>query len=176
MDIIIIAAIARNGVIGRDGRLPWHLKRDIERFKNLTMGHPVIMGRKTYESIPKLFRPLPDRTNIILSRQRREDQLQGVIVARAFQDALDHAAQSQGDDEVFIVGGAEIYKQFLPLADRLYLTHVLAEMAGDAYFPELNLRQWNPMREELTPADNENDFPSLFCVYERKCDGQAHPS
>ena len=141
MKIVIIAAIARNGVIGDRGRIPWHLSDDLKRFKRLTMGHPIIMGRKTYESIGK---PLPGRRNIVLTR--------GVPIAgvECFAD-LDSALKACGDATVFIIGGAEIYRTALPVADTLLLTHVNREVAGDAQFPDYDRPLWVEQAREDTP-------------------------
>lgn len=130
MIISIIAAVASNGVIGRDGGLPWHLPVDLRRFRELTVGHAVIMGRKTYESIG---RPLPDRRTIVMSRQPYAGP-SGVVVAGSLQGALALAA---GESEVFICGGGEIYRQALPLADRIYLTRLDRPYEGDVQFPDI---------------------------------------
>lgn len=130
MIISIIAAVASNGVIGRNGGLPWHLPADLRRFREITAGHAVIMGRKTFESIG---RPLPDRVNIVVSRQAAYGTA-GIVVAGSLQAALALAA---GEDEVFICGGGEIYRQALPLADRIYLTVLDQPFDGTVFFPEI---------------------------------------
>src|SRR5262245_13659219 len=131
MRISIIAAIATNGVIGRGGKLPWHLSDDLKRFKRLTMGHTIVMGRKTWESIG---RPLPGRRTVVLTRQSEYLVPDGVHLASSLDDALD-LAESAGDDDAFIVGGEELYRWALPRADRFYFTEVAADVDGDAYFP-----------------------------------------
>lgn len=160
--LAIIAAVARNGVIGSGNRLPWHLPEDLQHFKRLTMGHHLVMGRKTYDSIG---RPLPGRTTIILTRQPgyRAD---GCLTAGSLAEAL---ALCGTDPEVFIVGGAELYAQTLPLADRLYLTLIEADFAGDACFPEIDLAQWRETaREQHTSASG---LRFAFVTYERQAAG-----
>lgn len=133
--ISLIAAVARNRVIGRENRLPWHLPEDLARFKRLTLGKCVIMGRKTYESIGK---PLPGRTTIVVTRQEALAFPPGVIVARSPAEALERAH----GEEVMVAGGAEIYAQTLARADRLYLTMVESDLEGDRFFPEIDDAQW----------------------------------
>lgn len=169
MRLSIIVAMAKNRVIGRGGQLPWRLSADLKRFKALTMGHHLIMGRKTYESIG---RPLPGRTSIILTRQRTLELAQnagtaGVLSAASLNDVL---IQASGDDEVFFVGGAEIYAIALPRADRLYVTWVDAEMEGDTFFPEFDLQEWRLISEESHAADARNEYPFRFAVYDRFTD------
>jgi len=145
--VTIVAAIARNGVIGVDGGLPWHLPDDLRRFKALTMGHVLVMGRRTYESIG---RPLPGRTTVVVTR--RADWSAGadeVIRARDVPGALELAAEI--DDEVFVVGGGQIYEEALPLTDRLELTLVDAEPKGDTVFPAIDWSEWREVRRE--PGD-----------------------
>lgn len=168
MIISIIVAMSVNRVIGRDNRLPWRLPADLQRFKRLTMGHCLIMGRKTFESIG---RPLPGRTIIVLTR-RRDYAPPGVLVAHTVDEAL---ALAQGD-EVFIAGGAEIYRQTLPLADRLYLTLIEKEIPGDAFFPPLNEADWQLVSQERYDADETNPFPHRFLIYERKREDSARSS
>ncbi len=156
----IIVAISENNVIGRDGGLPWHLSADLQRFKRLTMGCLIIMGRKTYESIG---RPLPGRTSIVVTRQD-DYQPAGVLVAPSLDQALDIA---QTDDEAFVIGGAEIYRQALPRANRLVVTRVHATIDGDVFFPEIEPSQWRLQSEEPHEADDRNDFPFTFQTFER---------
>src|SRR5687767_13665497 len=135
MRVSIIAAVAENGVIGRDGTLPWHLSADLRRFKQLTMGHTIIMGRRTWESIA---RPLTGRRMIVVSRRHDyQVDIEGVLLAANLDDALDRAV-AHGKEETFIIGGAELYQDALRRADRLYLTRVGANVAGDTYFPPVN--------------------------------------
>jgi dihydrofolate reductase len=157
-----------NRVIGRGGQLPWRLSADLKRFKALTMGHHLIMGRRTFESIG---RPLPGRTSIVLTRQPAPQLAQnvrapGVVTAASLDDALVLAI---GDDEVFVIGGAEVYAPALPRADRLYITWVDVDVEGDTFFPELDLAQWRLISEEAHPADAKNEYPIRFAVYDRVC-------
>jgi dihydrofolate reductase len=137
MPVTVVAAVARNGVIGRDGDLPWHLPEDLRRFKSLTMGHVLVMGRKTFESIG---RPLPGRTTIVVTRQAGWPVPEGVLVAGDLEAALQQAAAL--DDDVFVVGGAEVYRQALGEADVLELTEVDAEPDGDVCFPAVDWSGW----------------------------------
>jgi dihydrofolate reductase len=165
MRVSIIAAVAENGVIGRDGKLPWHLSADLRRFKRLTMGHTIIMGRRTWESIA---RPLPGRRMIVTSRQPEyRVDVPGVDVATSLDGAL-ALARAAGDDEVFIIGGGALYREALPLADRLYYTSVRANVRGDAFFPDIEWNQWRLTESQEHVADEENDFPSTFQVYDRQ--------
>ena len=134
--------------IGKDNTLLWHLRDDLMRFKKLTIGHPCIMGRKTWESIPEKFRPLPGRTNVILTRDKSYSA-KGALVTDSIEDAIDKAKNAHGGDEIFIIGGAQIYKEAMPLADRLYVTEVDTDIDGDAFFPEYaNLFTKEISREE----------------------------
>jgi len=149
-------------VIGRRGGLPWRLSADLKRFKTLTMGHSIVMGRKTYDSIGQ---PLPGRTSIVLSRQPQPDWAAvGIRTAPSLDDAL---AQASADDEVFIVGGAEIYALALPRADRLYVTWVDADVEGDTFFPQVDWGQWRLVSEEPHAADAKNEHPFRFAIYDR---------
>ncbi len=166
MIVSLIAAVAENGVIGRGGQLPWRLSADLRRFKALTMGHPIIMGRRTWESIG---RPLPGRTSIVVTRQPRFAMpFPEVQVASDFDAALKQAlAAPGGDAETFVIGGAEIYAVALPHAHRLYLTKVLSDVDGDAWFPPLNEREWRLLTSERHAADAKNEYAHSFEVYER---------
>jgi dihydrofolate reductase len=161
MHISLIAALARNRVIGRDNQLPWRLSADLRRFKALTMGKPIVMGRKTYESIGK---PLPGRTNIIVSRDSSYSA-EGCCVVHSIDDALLAAGDS---DEVMIMGGANLYSQLLPRADRLYLTEVQADVSGDTWFPEFDEMQWQELERESHQADEKNEFDYDFVVLARR--------
>ena len=144
MGVTIVAAVARNGIIGVDGGLPWHLPDDMRRFKELTLGHVLVMGRRTYESIG---RPLPGRTTVVVTRSEGWDSGSNeVLVAGGVPEAIDVAAAI--DDEVFVVGGAQVYADALSLADRLVLTHVDAEPEGDTRFPEVDRREWRELGRE----------------------------
>jgi len=170
MQISVIAAIATNGVIGRNGALPWRLSGDLQRFKQLTMGHTIIMGRRTWESIG---RPLPGRRTIIVTR--RHDycvDAEGVQIAESLDDAL-RAAETAGDDEAFIVGGAELYQEAMPMAHCLYLTEVAADVDGDTYFPvnfdTFDWDSWISVETEAHDADSQNDYAYIFVTL-RRCD------
>ena len=158
--IAIIAAMAENRVIGRENRLPWRLSADLRRFKSLTMGKPVIMGRKTYESIGK---PLPGRSNIVVTRDP-DYRAPGCQVVHSLDQALEAAA---GHDEVMVIGGAELYRQTLERAERIYLTLVKAELDGDALFPRIETRHWHELGCESHRADEKNEFDYDFITLQR---------
>ncbi|NVO08726.1 MAG: dihydrofolate reductase [Bacteroidales bacterium] len=148
MTISIIVAVAENQIIGYNNQLLWHIKEDLQRFKSLTLGHHIIMGRKTYDSIG---RPLPGRTNVVITRDKNY-QADGCIVVNSLEDALNIASQ---DSEVFIIGGGDIYRQTLSLADRIYFTRIHASFSGDTFFPELDLKEWTT--ESVTKGKPIND-------------------
>lgn len=168
MHVAIHVAIAENGVIGRDGGLPWRLSTDLKRFKADTMGKPVVMGRKTYEGIGK---PLPGRLNIVVTRDR-DWRAEGVEVVHSLDDAIRLAEVRgrcmTGADEVCIIGGGQIYGQALPLADRLHVTHVLAEVAGDAHFPPIDPAEWRMVRWQDVPAGEKDSHATRHSIYERR--------
>jgi dihydrofolate reductase len=150
MEVVIIVAVAENGVIGADGSIPWHFSADLRRFKRLTTGHPVIMGRRTYEGILEtLGEPLPDRTSIVLTHQDLETP-QGVVTVDSVEAAL-AAAREMGAETAFVAGGATVYEQFLSHADRLERTEVHGSYDGDTEFPEWDAEQW----EEVTREEHE---------------------
>jgi dihydrofolate reductase len=169
MRVSLIVAVSQNYVIGRAGRLPWRLAADLRRFQRLTMGHHLIMGRKTYESIG---RPLPGRTSIVVTRQAQY-AAPGVVVARGVDEALQAAA---GDSEVFIIGGGELYRQAMPRVERIYMTVVAATVEGDTFFPELDADQWQTVAESLHPADARNEFAHRFLVCERRAAALKPPA
>lgn len=158
MKKIIVAAMAENRVIGKNGDIPWHYPEDLKHFKELTMDHPVVMGRKTYFSLPEDYRPLPGRKNIVLTHSK-PDVPDEVSVANSFEEAW-NIAEETGKDRVFIIGGASIYEQTLDEADKMILTHVHKEYEGDTYFPEWNEDDW----EEVERDDREE---LSFATYER---------
>jgi dihydrofolate reductase len=162
MRISLIAAMAENGVIGRGGQLPWRLSADLARFKRLTMGHTMIMGRKTWESIG---RPLAERRMIVVTRQSGY-RAEGVEVVGSLNDAF-QAARAAGDEEAFVIGGADIYRQALPFTDRIYMTLVLAEVEGDTKFPEVDWDAWARIDSETHDADDKNEYATVFHVFER---------
>ena len=165
--IALIAAVARNGVIGRDNQLPWHLPGELKYFKAVTLGKPVVMGRKTFESLGK---PLPGRTNIVITRDKNFGVDAAVIVVGSIDAALRRAdviAQRDGASEIMVIGGAEIYRQALPLADVLYLTEVQADVDGDAHFPDVDFAQWQCTTREVVPAASPEHFAYDLVVYRR---------
>ena len=159
MSIHLIAAVARNRVIGRDGGLPWHIPADLKHFKSLTTGHTVVMGRRTYESIG---RPLPNRRNIVVSRSMTSPSA-GIEIVRSLAASL----ESTAGQECFIIGGAQLYAEALPRAHWLHLTRVEAEVAGDVLFPEVDWSQWD-LEEEVVGTDPQATVPFTFCRYRRK--------
>ncbi len=167
MKLSMIVAVAENGVIGRNNALPWYLPNDLKYFKQTTMGKPVIMGRKTYESIGK---PLPGRTNIVITRQA-DYQPEGVKVVNSVEAARELAESVcliDGQEEAMIMGGAEIYALALPHTDRLYLTEVHADVEGDAFFPEYDKSLWQEVAREDFAAEGPNPYNYSFVVYEAK--------
>ena len=166
IDLAVIVAAAENGVIGRNNELPWHLPEDLRYFKRVTMGKPIVMGRKTFESIG---RALPGRTNIVVTRQ--PDYIaEGVKVVASLDEALDLAegiALIDGASELMVIGGAEIYKAALARAKRIYLTEVHADVEGDAWLPEIDWAQWQEVSRESWPTSQENPYSYSFVVFER---------
>lgn len=156
-----IVAAAETGAIGKENKLLWHLPDDLRFFKRTTSGHAVIMGRKTYESVG---RPLPNRTNVVITRQK-DYKLEGAEVVHSLEAALEACADEK---EVFIVGGADIYRQALPVADRVYLTRVHADLEGDSYFPRLDNVEWALQSAEHHGSDDRHAYAYTFEVYERK--------
>jgi dihydrofolate reductase len=163
MILSLIVAASENNIIGVHGSLPWNLPHDLRRFRTLTEGHPVIMGRKTFEAIG---RPLPRRTNIVVTRQMSRHMV-GCTVMHSLEEAIAHA-RALGALETFIIGGGEIYKQALPLADRVYLTRVHTEIHGDTFFPELSPKQWQEVSREEHETDGEHPFAFTYILYEKR--------
>jgi len=159
MTISIVVAISENRAIGKDNKLLWYLPNDLKHFKAITSGHTVIMGRKTYESVGK---PLPNRRNIIITRQ--DIKIEGCEVVNSIKAALELCRTER---EVFIVGGAEIYKQSLHLTDRIYLTVVHQQFEGDSFFPEIKKTDWLQVSREDHQPDEKNSLPYSFITYER---------
>ncbi|MFC7064565.1 dihydrofolate reductase [Brucella rhizosphaerae] len=165
--VSIIVAAAENGVIGRDNDMPWKLSTDLKRFKALTLGKPVIMGRRTWESIG---RPLLGRPNIVVTRDPAF-KAEGAQVVGSLEDAIDFGrklAAEIGVDEVCIIGGGNIYAQGLPLADVVHLTRVLATIDGDTYFPEIDSEVWHAISTENVPAGEKDSHPTRYIRYERR--------
>lgn len=163
MKVTLVVGIAANGVIGRDGGLPWRLSTDLRRFKATTLGKAVVMGRKTWEGLPK--RPLPDRRNVVVTRDRSY-AAQDAEVVFSLADALDRL---RGEEEVCVIGGGEIYRQALPVADRLDVTHVLAEIDGDTFFPSIDPEAWHVVSSTDVPAGEKDSHATRHVVYERAC-------
>jgi dihydrofolate reductase len=164
--IVLLAAVADNGVIGRDNALPFRQSSDLKRFKAITLGKPVLMGRKTYLSIGK---PLPGRTNIVVSRDESFAP-EGVMVARNIEAALAVArddAQQRGADEIIVIGGTDIFMQTMPLADRMEITHVHAQPEGDTYFPPIDATQWRAVARSDHPAGPRDEAAFSYVTYAR---------
>ena len=173
MTLALIAAVASNGVIGKGGGLPWRLPADLARFKALTMGHHVIMGRKTYESIG---RPLPGRKMIVITRNP-DLQAEGCQIAHSLEEALG-ISEKAGENEAFVIGGGEIFALALPLADRIYLTRVHTITQADTFFPEFKEVDWSISGLDIHPADEKNQFPSSFKILSKGTGSSAekmHP-
>ena len=160
MVVSIIAAMDRNRLIGNKNQLPWHLPADFAHFKAVTMGKPIIMGRKTFESIGK---PLPGRTNIVLSRNP-DTKFEGVVCVTSFEEAIDAVSEAE---EVMIIGGSTIYEMLLPRINRMYLTYVDAEFEGDAWFPEFDKNQWLEKESVIRQADEKNRYDCRFVTFEK---------
>ena len=167
MNVAIIAAVDEGRTIGAGGKIPWHLSADLKRFKELTMGHPVIMGRKTFESLGR--KPLPGRTNIVITSDPKY-KAEGCFVATSLHDALraaENGAMGEAGD-VFVIGGESIYKLALPIVKKIYLTRVHGTFEGDAHFPELNESEWQLVKSEPHTNDEKNPLDYDFLVYEKK--------
>jgi len=162
MIVSAIVAVSRNGVIGKDNDLPWHLPTDMKYFKRTTLGHHVIMGRKNFVA---MGRPLPGRTNVVITRNP-DFTAGGSPVVHSVEEALKLAEQN-GEAEAFIIGGGEIYAASMALWDRLYLTRVEAEVEGDVFFPDWEASDWHKVYEEAFPADEKNEYPFTILQYER---------
>lgn len=162
MLISAIVAVSENNVIGRDGHLPWHLSADLKRFKSITTGHAIILGRKNYEDIG---RPLPNRTNYVLSRNP-DFEAPGCVVCSTLDEAL-KAVEAAGETECFIIGGAMVYREAMPLVKKMYLTKVLAQVEGDVQLPDMGYG-WERVSSESFPADEKNDFQTEFEIWERE--------
>jgi len=157
--ISIIVAVSEDLGIGKDNELLWHISEDLKRFKSLTTGNAVIMGKKTWESLPR--KPLPGRKNIVLTDNRQE-VIENAITAYSLQDAI---SKCSSEEEIFIIGGGSIYRQYMPLADRLFITHVHRKAAADIYFPEIDPLVW-----EVTEKEEfiDGDIPYTYTIYDRK--------
>ncbi len=158
--ISILVAMARNRTIGVNNTLPWRCPEDLKRFKALTMGHHIVMGRKTYDSIGK---PLPGRITVVVTRNRNL-KIEGCLIAHSLQEAIDACAE---EAEIFIVGGAELYTQALPIADTLYITEILQDVAGDAHFPEFDVTHWREFSREPHQQETPQPLQYHFVTYRR---------
>jgi dihydrofolate reductase len=166
MIISMIAAMSENHVIGKNNRLPWRLPDDMKYFMQTTKGHYVIMGRKNYQSIPEKFRPLPNRTNIVVTSQRGFSA-PGCLIVDSLQAALS-LAEKDGEEEVFLIGGSGIYDEGIKKADKLYLTEIKAIINGDVYFPQFDTSEWKEISRVHHTLDGNHIFPFDFVVYWRK--------
>ena len=166
MVVSLIVAVSENKVIGKDNDLVWHLPTDMKFFKDTTKGHFVIMGRRNYESIPHKYRPLPNRTNVIVTRQDNY-KAKGCFVVKSVEEAIELAKKS-GDKEPFVIGGGQIYKYAIEnnLVDRIYLTRVHTEINGDTYFEDLD-DSWKLVHTDLHPSDEKHPFAFTFQIFER---------
>ena len=163
MTISIIVAAGKNNEIGKGNRLLWRLPEDMKRFRNLTTGHVVVMGRKTFESLPK--GALPNRTNVVITRDRGL-QLDNCVVLHSLDEAF---VRFNGEEEIFIIGGASIYEQVLPVADKIFLTRVQSSFPeADTFFPEMNPEEWQVINREVFQTDEKNPFSCFFYEYKRK--------
>lgn len=160
--ISIIVAVSEDLGIGKDNELLWHLPEDLKRFKKLTVGKTVIMGKKTWESLPK--RPLPGRKNIVLTDIRGEC-FDGAVTAYSIEDSL---SKCEKGEDVFIIGGGSVYRQFMPVADRLYITHVHEKAPADIFFPKIDPKIWKVIEKEEFKADEGNGIPYTYVIYLRK--------
>lgn len=158
--ISLLVAMAKNRVIGVDNRIPWHLPNELGIFKNVTMGHHIVMGRKTYESINRL---LPGRTTVIVTRQKNYS-VPGALIAHSVGEGL---AACRGDDEIFVIGGAELFRETLPIADRLHLTVVDAEPRGDTFMPQFDMSEWRERSSQSFAADEKHAHAFRYAVYDR---------
>ncbi len=163
----LIVAIAENNVIGKDNDLIWRLPNDMKFFRETTSNHHIITGRKNYISIPKKFRPLPNRTNIVLTRQKDFNE-EGCIVAHSLEDAIAHA-KNNNETELFIIGGGQIYKEALDkeFIDKMYVTHVNQDFEGDTFFPKIDTNKWQKVSEVNNPLDEKHKYSYSFTVYEK---------
>jgi len=160
-----IVAVAKNRVIGKGNTLPWRLPDDMKFFKETTIGHHVVMGRKNYESIPAKFRPLPDRMNIILTRQKKYETIGGGRISSSIEEAIEFGKTC--GKETFIIGGGEIYALAMPYTERLYITEINAEIDGDVFYPELDMSQWKEVSRVHHPIDEKHQYSFDFVIYDK---------
>ena len=162
--ISLIWAMDENRVIGHYNKLPWHLPEDLKFFKRVTMGHPIAMGRKTHESIGK---PLPGRENIIITRDRKFKS-EGCTILHSVEELLDYTSKMHPEEEVFVIGGAEIFKEIISHADRLYLTMIHHQFEGDTFFPVFHIDEWELESRQNGVKDEKNPYEYEFLIYKRK--------
>jgi dihydrofolate reductase len=167
MKLSLLLAVSENNVIGRDNKLPWHLPDDLKYFKNLTWGMPILMGRKTFDSIGK---PLPGRKSIVVTRNR-DWQHEGVEIVYSINDAVNKAGNF-GAKEIFVIGGAEIFSEALPAANKIYLTRIHQEFEGDVFFSPINHHEWRLISSRFCTADEKNAYDHTYQVWERKSSGE----
>jgi len=160
--IAIIAAVSEDMGIGKDNSLLWNIPEDLRRFRKLTLGNNVIMGRKTWESLPR--KPLPGRRNIVIT-DVQDESFDPAVTAYSIEDSL---GKCENDKDIFIIGGASIYRQFMPLADRLYITHVHRKIQADVYFPEINMKTWKILEKDDSTVNKKDIIPYTYIIYERK--------
>jgi dihydrofolate reductase len=160
--ISLIVAVSEDMGIGRDNELLWHIPEDLKRFKRLTMGNNIIMGKKTWESLPR--RPLPGRNNIVLTDNQGES-IDSAVTAYSISDALDKCNR---EEEIFVIGGGSVYRQFMPIADRLYISHVHRTAPADAYFPEIDPDVWKAVEKEEYKTLEKDGIPYTYIIYERR--------
>ena len=160
-DISIIVAIAQNNAIGKNNDLLWHLPEDLKRFKKLTTGHTIVMGKKTFESLPR--RPLPNRRSIVITDIPGE-KIDGCEMAYSIEEAID---KCDTENENFIIGGGSVYSQFLPYANKLYITKVFKDFEADIFFPEINYDDWELLSSEDFPPTESNDFAYAYTIYKK---------
>ena len=161
--ISAIVAVAKKGVIGKEGGLPWYLPAELAKFKEVTMGHPIIMGRKTHESIG---RALPGRTNIVITHDRGYKAAEGCSVVNSLDEAIEQAKKDEGAEEIFIIGGASVYQEAMPLLERIYLTKVDADIKGDKFF-KYDTEEWKQISSEKHFADGKNQYNFEFNVLDK---------
>ncbi len=162
--ISIIVAIAENNAIGKDNKLLWYLSDDLKRFKRITSGHQVIMGRNTYLSLP--VRPLKNRMNVVITDDP-DEVFEGCITVRSIEDAMKLCKE---DEESFVIGGGSVYRQFMPVATKLYITKVHKDFEADTFFPEIDDNEWELIEEEYHPADEKHEYPFTFLTYSKYSD------
>lgn len=164
MKIIILVSIAKNGCIGGNNTLLWKQSEDLKRFKSLTNNNIVIMGQKTYESLP--YKPLKNRVNIVIT-DNKEIKFDGCIMAHSIEESIEISKNQTGDKITYVIGGGTIYKQFLPIVDKLYITRILADIDGDTYFPDMDVNIWNKVYSEYNKSDENNQYDYIYEIYER---------